>query len=454
MTEDRREIFASLIGNILEALHENDEKKINVLLDDCRAEDIAEIIESLNREEQVAIIKFLDDDIIADVFSKLDPDTINEVNDEYGAEFVAKILEEMPSEEAADAISEMREKEADELLDLMETAESEKVKKILEYPDDTAGRLMSADFVALNENTSPEKAIEYIRQKEMEEPFFYIYVVDNTNVYQGMVPIHKILFAAKGQTLGDLIDKEETITVSVLTDQEEVAKLVEKYDVPALPVLDESKKLVGRITVDDVIDVINEENTEDIYKMVGTDQEELFSKSAFKVARIRLPWLLTCILGSLLTGFVIRNFEVTLATEIALVAFIPVIMSTGGNTGLQSSTIMVRRIALGDISVYNVMGNILKEIRTALILGCVCGLVLMVIARIWRGDLFIGIIIGTSMFFAVSASCIVGLLVPILFKKIKIDPAVASGPLITTLNDMVGITIYLLLSTIFLSHIS
>ena len=454
MAEDRHEIFENQIKNILEALHENDENKVNFLLDDCRPEDIAEIIESVNSEEKVAIIKFLDKDIIADVFSKLDPDTINEVNNEYGAEFLAKIFEEMPSEEAAEAISEMRDKEADELLDLMESSESEKVKKILEYPEDTAGRIMNSDFVALNENTSPEKAIEYIRHKELEEPFYYIYVVDNNNIYKGIVPIHQILFAAKGQTLGDLIDKEENITVSVLTDQEEVAKMVEKYDVPALPVLDENKRLVGRITVDDIIDVINEENTEDIYKMVGTDQEELFSKSAFKVARIRLPWLLACIFGSLLTGFVIRSFEMTLATEIALVSFIPVIMSTGGNTGLQSSTIMVRRIALGDISVYNIMGNILKEIRTALILGCVCGLILMIIAKIWRDDLFIGLIIGTSMFFAVSASCIVGLLVPILFKKIKIDPAVASGPLITTLNDMVGLTIYLLLSTIFLHHIS
>ncbi|MCD6459810.1 magnesium transporter [bacterium] len=453
MDKDRQEIFTALVNNLLEALHENDEQKINSLLADCRIEDIAEIIESLNREEQIAIIKFLDDNIIADVFSKLDPDTITDVADEYGTEFVAKILEDMPSEEAAEAISEMRGKEADELLDLMETSESEKVKKILEYPEDTAGRIMNSDFVALNENTSPEKVIEYIRHKQIEEPFYYIYVVDNKNIYKGMVPIHKIIFASSSATLGNLIDKEENITVSVSTDQEDVAKIVEKYDIPALPVLDENKKLVGRITVDDIIDVINEENTEDIYKMAGTDYEELFSKSAFKIARIRLPWLITCIFGSLLTGLVIRRFELTLASQIALVSFIPVIMSTGGNTGLQSSTIMVRRMALGDISVYNIIGNILKEIRTALILGCVCGLVLMLIAKIWRGDLFIGLIVGISMFFAVSASCIIGLLIPILFKKIKIDPAVASGPLITTLNDLVGLTIYLLLSTIFLNHI-
>lgn len=452
MEEDRRESINEIIEQLLDAFENNDRRRVNDILRDTRVEDIAEIIESLTWEDQSKIFPLLDQEIMPEIFTHIDPDTINMVIEEYGPEFVARILDELPSEEAADILTDMKERYGEEIIELMKQSGSAKVKKILEYPEDSAGRLMSTDFVALNENTSPEQAIEYIRLKKLEEPFFYIYVVDNDNKFIGTVPIHKILFASKNHTLADLVD-EDPITVSVTTDQEEVAKMVGKYDIPALPVIDRENRLVGRITVDDVIDVIEEEATEDIYKMAGTDYEELFSESPFRIARIRMPWLFTCIFGSLLTGAVIRQFEMTLAAQIALVAFIPVIMSTGGNTGLQSCTIMVRRMALGNVSTYTIMVDIWKEIRTAVILGLMCGVLLMGIARLWRGNMYIAGILGASMFFAVSISSLVGMCVPLIFKKIKIDPAVASGPLITTLNDMVGLSIYLCLSTLFLAKI-
>lgn len=450
MDEQEQNHRDELIHQLIEA---ESNEQIVTLLHDMRPEDIAEVLEILGKDDKIRIVGAIALETMAEVLPDMDPDFMNLLIDEFGHPYVASILDEIPSDEAADLISDLNQRDIDTLLELMSRHESARVQNVLLYPEDTAGRLMSTDYVAMNENTTTEQAIEYIRSKEREEPFFYIYVVDNENKFIGSVPIHQILFARKQTTLGDLIDEEDSITVGVSVDQERIARIFEKYDVPALPVVTEEGKLLGRITVDDIIDVIYEENTEDIYRMAGTDHEEIYSESAFKVARIRLPWLMTCIFGSLLSGIVIHYFELTLTNSIALVSFIPVIMATGGNTGLQSCTIMVRRLALGNVSSYNVATSVFKELRTALILGLVCGMVLFTIAHVWKGGFSIGIILGASMFFAVSMSSMLGLFIPMLFKKINIDPAVASGPLITTLNDIIGLTIYLLLATVFLSHI-
>ncbi|MEW6534476.1 MAG: magnesium transporter [Candidatus Auribacterota bacterium] len=428
-------------------------EELSAILEDTHSADIADILEVLSKDEKLRIVHALKQETITEILPEMDPDFFYLLLDDFGPEYMASILDELPSDEAADIMSELNQKDLDNLLSLMHRHESALVRRVLQYPEDTAGRLMSTDYVAMNENTTPEQAIEYIRSKRQEEPFYYVYVVDNNNKFIGSVPIQKILFASKTSTLGVLIDEEETVSVSTGVDQEEVARLFEKYDIPAVPVVDGDGRLAGRITVDDIIDVIYEENSEDIYRMAGTDYEEVYSDSAFKVARIRLPWLLTCIIGSLLSGAVIHYFEITLSKAIALVSFIPVIMATGGNTGLQSCTIMVRRMALGNVSSHNVFSSIFKEIRTGLILGLVCGSFLCLIAFLWRGDASVGVILGMSMFCAVSASSILGILIPMVFKKINIDPAVASGPFITTLNDVIGLTIYLFLATILLSHV-
>lgn len=449
MEENKSENIESKIDHIISAL--DDKEVVTGILSEMRSEDIAEILNVVNYDEKIKIIRYLDQEKMSHVFAKTGADTIYAVIEELGPVYVAGILEHMEPEEAAEILSELEEEAVEAVLALMGKPEARKVKETLEYEEKTAGRLMSTDIIVINESTTPEQAIEYIRTKEIEKTHYYIYVVNNENRFIGLIPIHKIIFAKKNVGLGNIAEKE-VACLPVTMDQEQVARLVGKYDVPALPVIDESGDLVGEITVDDVIDVINEENTEDIYRMAGTDYEEVFSESAIKVAKIRLPWLLACIFGSLLSGTVIRKFEVTLEQAISLVAFIPVIMATGGNTGLQSCTIMVRRLAMGNLSSYNIASNIFKEIRTALILGTVCGSLLFVIAAIWRGNPFIGFILGVSMFSAVSASSIVGLCVPILFKKIKIDPAVSSGPLITTLNDIIGLSIYLILSAILIKY--
>jgi magnesium transporter len=243
--------------------------------------------------------------------------------------------------------------------------------------------------------------------------------------------------------------------VTPYTDREEAASLVTHYDMLALPVVDEKNRLLGVITIDDAMDALQEEATEDIYKLAGTSNDELLSKSAFKVAQIRLPWLFVCLIGSLFSGLVIRLFSGTLSQAVAIASFIPAIMAMGGNTGLQSSTATVRGIATGYISLSRVSGLILKEIRTALLMGVACGIIMALVSFAWSGGLMVmGLAVGLSIFLAMSLSATMGTLIPITFKRINVDPAVASGPFITMINDITGLLIYLTLVTILINRIS
>ncbi len=222
-----------------------------------------------------------------------------------------------------------------------------------------------------------------------------------------------------------------------------------------LPVVDEGNRLLGVITIDDAMDVLQDEATEDMYKLAGTSDDELLSRSAFKVAQIRLPWLFICLGGSLLSGMVIRFFSGTIEQAVVIASFIPAIMAMGGNTGLQSSTATVRGIATGYISITRITGVILKEMRTALIMGVACGVVMALAAFLWRRDqLTLGIVVGASIFLAVSLSATMGVLIPITFKRINVDPAVASGPLITMINDITGLLVYLTLATILINRLA
>jgi len=237
-------------------------------------------------------------------------------------------------------------------------------------------------------------------------------------------------------------------SVTPETDQEAAARLVKKYDLEVLPVVDSQGRLRGRITADDVLDVIDEETSEDIYRMAGTDEEELRATSSFKIAQIRMPWLMICIAGSFVASLVIRSFEVTLGRLISLVAFIPMITATGGNVGLQSSSIVIRGLALGTLSSSRLWREVVKQIKVALLLGLACGALLAVVALLWRDNPFLGGVVGLAMFLAVSFSTLSGVLIPLTFHKLKIDPAIASGPLITTLNDVLGIALYLSSATV------
>jgi len=444
---NKREECVSKIRELLEkSLHE----EMRRFLKEMEPEDIADILNEFPTEDKLRIFGSLSPHSAAVVLDDTDSQTRLQVLQKFDREKLAGILDEMPVDEAADVIEEVAEGKREDFLDLMEKEDAEEVEEILSYPEDSAGRVMNPDFVSVKKDDDVEEAIKHIRSIEIEEDFYYVYVVDENMRLKGVVPLKKFLLSPRGTLIRDVME-EDIHSVLVTTDQEQAAMIMRKYDLFSLPVTDDKGELVGRITADDIIDVIDEEQADDISKMTGTIEEEEGTETTFKATRNRLPWLITCMLGSIVTGLVIQMFEVTLAEMIALVSFIPVITATGGNSGVQASTVVVRGIALGHMDLSKVGEEILRQFKIALSLGLVCGIVLTFLANIWKGQSILGMITGLSIFLVVIWSTCVGVFVPVMFKKLGIDPAISSGPLITTMNDVIGVFIYLSVATMLLS---
>ena len=438
------------VSRIHELLDRSDMPGLEEALRGMAPEDVAEIMSEFPVEDKLRIFNALNTESAAVVLDDTDPQSRLTILQTVESDRLAEVLEEMPVDEAADVIEDVPERDREEFLGLMEEDDKEEVEEILKYPEDSAGRIMNPEFVYVRESNNVEDAIRHIRSLGVNEDIFYVYVVNANMELQGSVPIRKLLTVSK-DTIIRTIMEPGVQSVFADEDQEKAAKIIRKYDLFSLPVTDCKNRLIGRITVDDIIDVMDEEYAEDISRMTGTIGEERGTETTLKATQNRLPWLLTCMMGSIVTGIVIQMFEVTLAETIALVCFIPVITATGGNSGVQASTVVVREIALGGHADFkHVREEVLRQLRIALILGVVCGTVLTLLASFWKKSTLVGMIAGVSIFLVVVWSNLVGVVIPAVFKKIKIDPAIASGPLITTLNDVIGVLIYLTVASLLL----
>lgn len=414
-------------------------------------EDVAEWLPDCDPPVRLEILRNLPLKIAGEILDTIVPAIRAELVRELSPALLGDILEKMPPEEAAEVISEMKPRKAPEVLRELPRQESSEIRHILAYPEDSAGRIMDTDLISINAEMTVEEAVTLIKRSTIEETLYSVYATDPMGRLLGIVPLRDLLTSPRQKPLSKIM-KEAIATVNPDTDQEDAARVVKKYDLSVLPVIDEDGILVGRITADDIIDIIDEETSEDIYRMAGTDEEELRVTSPLKIAKIRLPWILICIVGSFLSALVISSFEMTLSRVISLVAFIPMITATGGNVGLQSSSIVIRGLALGVLKSSNLWKEVVKQIKVALWLGLACGVILSVIGFFW-GDAnpgVLGSVVGLSMFLAVTFSTLTGVLIPLAFHQLKIDPAIASGPLITTLNDVLGIALYLTSATIML----
>jgi magnesium transporter len=279
---------------------------------------------------------------------------------------------------------------------------------------------------------------------------FYVYVINDQQQLVGVLSLRQLLTVTPDTPLRDIMTTE-VISVGTGMDQEEVAQQVARYNLLAVPVVDDNNRLVGIVTVDDVIDVLREEATEDIYKMAGTSEEELlYGDRSLKIARLRLPWLITSLFGGVATGYLMWLFKATIEQIIALVTFVPVITGMGGNVGGQSSTIVVRGFATGRIDFSTLRQVFFKELRVGLIMGLVCGVVVGLVALMWHHNPYLGVVVGLAMIAAMVVAASMGVLAPSFFKKIGIDPAIASSPFVQTANDISGILIYFGTATLFL----
>jgi len=395
------------------------------LLEELSVEQIADLMQHLPVTEAALIFQEMKDFEQADILRLLDD------------ERTKAILSSMATDDAVDLIGELTPEEAQEMLQLVDEEDQADFGDLLGYPEE-------------------REAISRLREIAPEaETIYYVFVVDNQNHLIGVLSLRDLIAAADGTTLKNIM-KRNVISVNVAVDQEEVARIVSKYDLLAVPVVDDQDRLLGIVTVDDVIDVMEQEATEDIYRFAGAGEVEgvgLTDAPVLKVVKMRLPWLIVAMLGGTISGSVIGVYRSTLETIVVLAVFIPVIMGMGGNVGTQSSTIFVRGLATGEIDKSDVWDYFFREIKVGISMGFVCGSLISLTAFFWQGNPYLGLVVGTSMFITICVATLIGTLVPLLLNMAHIDPAITAGPFVTTIKDVTGLLIYFGIASLFLKFL-
>ena len=386
------------------------------------------------------------------VLSELDGESIQEVLADLLHSDVAWLLKDLGPDDVAYILGFLPEDRGKDILALMKAEDSTEVAGILKYAKDTAGGIMTTEFFSLSEDATAQEAIRRLQHATDAEMVFYIYVTDKDDHLVGVLSLRQLLTVPPATPLKNIMTRD-VMSVAVDMDQEEVARQVASYNLLAIPVVEKDGTLAGIITVDDVVVVIREEATEDMLKMAGAIEEEPASKSSsLGSAKLRLPWLFTNLVGSLLSGAILWYFRYTIQEVVAIVSFIPVIAAMGGNVGLQSSTLIIRGLATGLVELTDVWTVFFREVKIGLLMGLACGLLLTVVG--WGlGQGFLGVVVGASLVIAFLVSTSMATIMPIVLKRMGVDPAVAAGPFVTTANDITGITIYLTLATLFLDYL-
>lgn len=424
------------------------------ILNKTHPADIAYLFKHLTERNAHTVFDLLPDvQTVADVLSEMEAAFRTELLQRVEPDRLAEILTAMADDDAADILADLPEEFRDQILVLMADEETEEVAELLSYPEDTAGRIMTSDFVALPETKTAREAVAQVRRAAEAEMVFYVYVTDETGRLSGVVSLRQLVTAADETPLSQIMI-DDPVKVSVTTDQEVAARQVSRYNLLAMPVVDHDEVLVGIITVDDVIDVLREEATEDILKMAGTSEEEISSFSALRSAKVRLPWLFASWIGGVVAMWIIGTFEGRFAEQIAvfasLAAFIPVIMGMGGNIGTQSLSITVRGLATGRLDPMLLWRVVLKEVRVGLLLGMAYGVLLAVVGWVINDSFLIGLVVGIAICANMTLAAVLGTFLPLIFSKLRIDPAVASGPFVTTSIDILGIALYLFTASVLL----
>ncbi len=441
-----------LLESIKRLLRRNATQHLRKIVNKTHTADLSVVFRSISLPHQLQLFQLLDStEQKGMLFGELDKDTFLDLVKGMDINEIVDILENMPADDAAYVIDRFPQEEADAILEKMQQEDSEEVEDLLRYEDDTAGRIMVPDFIALKQEMTAREVIESLQKEHLDvEMPFYIYVVDDYEKLVGVISLRQLVVVPPQKQLKDFMSTE-VISVRTDVDQEEVARMVARYNILAVPVVDESNRLVGIVTVDDVIDIFREEATEDMLKMAGAGEEFVETKSVFSSTRIRLPWLFASCLGGIFASMVINRFGASLKQFTYLAAFIPVITGMGGNIGTQSSTIVVRGLATGRIIIRDLWKVVLKEISVALILGVFYGFMLGVAVRLECGIWLLAVSVGLSVICSMSVAALVGSFIPMILARFKIDPAVATGPFVTTSIDIIGVFIYFTIATTLLA---
>lgn len=432
-----------LLPEVTELLEEKNIDSLKHLLSELDPADIVELIEKLPEEDRMVIFDLLDTEVAVDVFEGLDVEEEILLLNSFDDSQATIILNQMAPDERADLFAQLSEEDKQHFLSLMEDEEAKDVEELLVYPPETAGGIMTTEFAWIPGALTAGEAIDFLRQNKFDFDFYQVYVLSESEHLLGIIPL-KELITAPGATRVRKIMNTKLPTVALQTDQEKVAQLIAKYDLPSIPVVDSGKVMRGMITVDDVIDVIEDEDTEDMYKFgaAGPPPEDYLSARVAQVAKSRIVWLTVLLFASFLSGFVIQRFSYVLETVVTLVIFIPLLLGCGGNAGIQAASVVIRGLATGEIQLSYIWRVVRKELLIGILVGIGLGILTAIRALTIQRNPLLGLTVGLSMVAGVCIATVLGGLLPIIFKKLKLDPALMSSPLLTTLMDTISLIIY------------
>jgi len=414
--------------------------------------DLADVLRPLGVEDTARILRTLPPDPLAEVLSEIDNRSLNTLFNLLETDEIADILEEMPSDEATDVIGELDADQAEEILAAMEEEERTEVAELLQYPPESAGGLMDKEFTSCTADQTCDDAVAELRcldEDDLDHTHF-VFVVDGQGRLVGRLALNRLILADPGTALVEVMESDP-LYVEVTLDQEEVAAFMQRHDLISLPVVDHGLRLLGRITADDVLDVMEEEATEDISRLAGVSVTEFGEQSSIRVARSRLPWLLGALVGQLGAVMVLDHFEQSLEAKVTLAFYIPMIMATAGNIGIQTSSVVVRGLATGEVDYYHLGRHLLRELGTALMTGLAVAVAIGVVSLLVSRDPDLSLVLGLTMLLVILFAAMAGTGIPLALHRVGVDPAVATGPFITTANDVVSMLIYLGLATLLLS---
>ena len=454
----RKELFKHEIAILKDTfgrlLRRHAQTNLVKLINKTHPADLAIVFRYFNDEEQKQVFSLMQaNDHTVEFLVELDDTLIEKILDTENSERVSSLIQNASTNDQSYILGSLKEEQAQSVIDLLKKEEQEEIEEIMAYPQDSAGSMMATDVFTLYQNTTCGDALKTLQDQQEAEMVFYLYITDEDDSLVGVASLRALATTPSNTLLKDIMEKR-VHSVRPETDQEDVAQIVAQYNYLAVPVIDGDGRLLGIVTVDDVVDVIREEATEDFLQMAGAGKDrEILLKSSWENAKVRLPWLFASWIGGVMAAYIIGKYENMLESMIALAAFIPIIIGMGGNIGTQSSTIIVRGMATGRIEIGNEFKVLLKELRVGLILGVLYGIMLGIFAnfKFLGSDPMLGVVVGLSICSSMLLATAVGTFTPLILRKLDIDPAVATGPFVTTSIDILGVLLYFMIAGLLLT---
>jgi len=445
-------MFSHLIlPDIKELIEQKNWKGLKAVLSDLAPQDIAEVFNGLEeKKDLIMAFRLISKDKVSDVFAEIDPSLQEFILHHIADKEIQELIQELPPDDRTALFEDLPGRLTQKILNLLPAEERKEALQLLGYPEDSVGRLMTPDYIAVKKEWPIEKALQHIRQYGRDaETIDMIYVVDNRWKLLDDIPIRRFILAESEQTVADIMDNE-FVAIHANEDQEVAYRMIKKYNLNVLPVIDSEGILLGIVTVDDMLDVSEEETTEDFQKISAIEpiEERYYTVSAPLLYKKRIGWLMILLITDFFSSSIIAHFENAIQAVIALAFFIPVLIDSGGNIAAQSSTLIIRALATGELSVQKWFSVVKKELVVGLLIGLTLGIVLYVRGFFWRGGPTVGMVVGMSMVAITVWANLLGSLLPIVLTKFKLDPAVISSPLLTTLVDSTGLIIYFSLAQV------